>query len=146
FQWSASKEGEDYHFELSDRADFAWPLSSNFEKLVSNTADQGHVRYTLPSAGLLSPGRTYSWRVRARNGKGIWGPWSRTWSFTAGGPAAPMEVRLERGILRWKPDGKAARYRIYGSDEKGFSVSDEPYLVVAGRSKDVHPRRPANFI
>ena len=47
----------DYHFELSDRADMAWPLSSNFEKLVSNTADHGKPRYSLPYAGLLTPGR-----------------------------------------------------------------------------------------
>jgi hypothetical protein len=146
FQWSASEGAEDFHFELSDRKDFAWPLSSNFEKLVSNTADHGRARYTLSSAGLLMPGRTYFWHVRAKNEKGVWGPWSRTWSFTAGGPATPLEVRLDRGLLRWKPDGKAARYRIYGSVEKGFSVSDEPYSIVVGRSKDVSARSPANFI
>ena len=101
----------DYHFELSDRPDLAWPLSANFEKLVSNTADRGEARYRLPYTGLLTPGQKYYWHVRARNDKGVWGPWSKTWSFTPGGLAPPVEVRLEavpgqdgQMILRWKPN------------------------------------------
>src|SRR5262249_5932058 len=85
----------DYHFELSERADMAWPLSSNFDKLVSNTADRGKPRYSVPSTGLLTPGREYHWRVRSRSEKGVWGPWSKTWSFTPDGPAQPVEVTLE---------------------------------------------------
>src|SRR5439155_1452815 len=100
FQWRPPQgpEGDDiadYHFELSERADMAWPLSSNFSKLVSNTADRGKPRYSVPYTGLLTPGREYYWRVRARNGKVVWGPWSKTWSFTPGGPAQPVEVTLE---------------------------------------------------
>jgi hypothetical protein len=148
FEWRAP-EGEaaaDYHFELSDRADFAWPLSSNFEKLVGNTADRGRARYRVPSAGLLTPGVAYHWHVRTQNEHGVWGSWSRTWSFTPGGPGTPIEVRLEQGVLRWKPASKAVRYRVYGSDEKGFSASDEPHERVVGRSKEVPPQSPANFI
>ena len=161
FQWRPPQDSEgdgiaDYHFELSDRADMAWPLSSNFSKLVSNTADRGKPRYSLPYAGLLTPGREYYWRVRARNGKGVWGPWSKTWSFTPGGPAQPVEVTLEpakgtdgKVILRWKPNAagqKPVKYRVYGSDEKGFSVSDEPYRRNVGQSKDVPAQAPANFV
>jgi hypothetical protein len=160
FQWRPSEGGEggaiaDYHFELSDRADLAWPLSSNFEKLVSNTADPGRARYRTPSAGLLRPGETYYWHVRARNDQGVWGPWSRTWSFRPGGPAAPLDLRLEpagdgrRWVLRWKPNAagrKPLRYRVYGSDEKGFSVSDEPYAIAVGRSKQMPSRAQANFV
>ena len=144
FEWQASEAAEDYHFELSDRSDLAWPLSSNFEKLVSNTADRGRARYRVACAGLLTPSEKYNWHVRARNKEGVWGPWSRTWSFTPGGPGVPLEVRLEKGVLRWKAN--AARYRIYGSDEKGFSVTDEPYGISVGRSKDVSPRQLANFV
>jgi hypothetical protein len=144
FEWRPSDGAVDYHFELSDRADFAWPLSSNFEKLVSNTADRGHARYRVPQAGLLTPGRVYFWHVRARNGDGLWGPWSPSWSFTAGGPSTPVDARLEGGMLRWKSE--ARRHRVYGSDEQGFSVSDEPYTIVVGQSRDIAPRRPANFI
>jgi hypothetical protein len=161
FQWRPSQDPDgdgiaDYHFELSERADMAWPLSSNFSKLVSNTADRGQPRYGVPGAGLLTPGREYYWRVRARNGKGVWGPWSRTWSFTPGGPAQPVGVTLEpakgadgKVMLRWKvnPAGaKPVKYRVYGSDEKGFSVSDEPYRRNVGQSKDVDTRAPANFV
>jgi acetyl esterase/lipase len=161
FQWRPAPAGEgeavaDYHFELSERADMAWPLSSNFSKLVSNTQDRGKPRYTVPYTGLLAPGRVYHWRVRARNEKGVWGPWSKTWSFTAGGPAQPVEVTLEKAagddskvVLRWKPNSagqKPTRYRVYGSDEKGFSVSDEPYRRNVGQSKDLPATAPANFV
>jgi hypothetical protein len=161
FQWRPPQvpEGDsiaDYHFELTERPDMAWPLSSNFSKQVSKTADRGQPRYRVPYTGLLTPGREYYWRVRARNGKGVWGPWSQTWSFTAGGPAPPVELTLEpakgadgKVILRWKPNttgGKPAKYRVYGSDEKGFSVSDEPYRRNVGQSKDVPAQAPANFV
>jgi hypothetical protein len=134
----------------------AWPLSSNFSKLVSNTADRGFPRYRVPYTGLFTPGREYYWRVRARNAKGVWGPWSKTWSFTPGGPAQPVDVTLEparsdggKVILRWKANTlgqKPIQYRIYGSDEKGFSVSDEPYRRNVGQSKDVPAQTPANFV
>jgi hypothetical protein len=146
FRWSPSEGAEDYHFELSDRADVAWPLSSNFEKLVSNTADAGRARYSLPSPGLLTPGRRYYWHVRAGNSRGVWGPWSRTWSFTAGGLAVPVELRLDGAFLRWAPVANAARYRVYGSDEQGFSASDEPRPRIVGRSPEVPSESPANFV
>jgi hypothetical protein len=117
FRWSPAPES---HFELSDRADFAWPLSSNFERLLRGTST-----YPLPCAGLLTPGRTYHWHARARNADGLWGPWSATWSFVADGTALPADVRLDGGVLRWT--STASRHRVYGSDEKGFSVSDVPH-------------------
>jgi acetyl esterase/lipase len=161
FQWRPPQVAEeeriaDYHFELSERQDMAWPLSSNFSKLVSNTPDRGKPRYALPYTGLLTPGQEYYWRVRAKNGNGVWGSWSKTWSFVPGGPAQPVEVTLEpvkggegKAILRWKPNAsgrKPAKYRVYGSDEKGFSVSDEPYRRTVGLSKDVPAQTPANFV
>jgi hypothetical protein len=161
FQWRPPEvpRGDgiaDYHFELSERADMAWPLSSNFSKLVSNTADRGQPRYRVPYTGLLTPDRKYYWRVRARNDQGVWGPWSRTWSFTPGGPAQPVEVTLAidkgadgKGVLRWKANSVGrtpVKYRVYGSDEKGFSVSDEAYPRNVGRSKEVSARAAANFV
>jgi hypothetical protein len=160
FRWpppqSADKDGiADYHFELSDRQDMSWPLSPNFYKLISRTADRGKSQYTLPRAGLLAVDRKYYWRVRAKNDKGVWGPWSATWSFTPRGPASPTDVTLVinrdrgTGILRWKPNptgGKPAKYRIYGSDEKGFTISDVPYKAIVGVSKVVSANRPANYV
>jgi hypothetical protein len=158
FRWQPALDPDgqaiaDYHFELSARADMRWPLSMSFAKLVSRTADAGKARYTLPAPGLLSPDTAYVWHVRAKNAQGVWGPWSPTWSFTPRGPAPPEEVRLEfdgeRGLLRWAPGalgGKPARYRVYASDEKGFSISDEPYQVTVGVSRDVPAEFPANFV
>src|SRR5262249_27407403 len=53
------------------------------------------------------------------------------------------------GILRWKPNPvgrKPVKYRIHGSDEKGFSASDELHKVVVGSSKKVPSARDSNFI
>jgi hypothetical protein len=160
FRWLPARDPDgdriaDYHFELSDRPDMRWPLSTNFYKLISNTPDRGKAQYTLPHGGLLAPDRKYYWRVRAKDEKGVWGPWSSTWSFTPRGPSPPTDVTLafdaERGIghLRWRPNPAGRRpvkYRVYGSDEKGFSVSDEPFQAVVGASKEVPSMRPANFV
>jgi hypothetical protein len=160
FRWSVPKDADgdritDYHFVLANRPDVRWPLSTNFEKLISRTADKGQARYTLPEAGLLTGDKTYYWRVRAKDDKGVWGPWSKTFSFTPQAPNYPLEVALgydgERGVgvLKWKanPAGQTpVRYRVYGSDEKGFSASDVPYKVSVGISKELNPDFPANFI
>ena len=53
------------------------------------------------------------------------------------------------GTLRWKPNPvgrQPVKYRVYGSDEKGFSVSDVPYKVNVGVTKELPSRFPANFI
>ncbi len=161
FKWKQAEDPDgnriaDYHWQLSDRSDMRWPLSTNFRKLISRTPDKGKAQYTLPYVGLLSPDRTYYWRVRAKDDKGVWGSWSRTWSFVPHGPTPPLDVTLdhdpERGVatLRWKanPAGRQpAKYRVYGSDEEAFSVSDKPYQVNLGATKDklANPF-PANFM
>jgi len=160
FRWQRAQDPDgdriaDYHFELSDRADMKWPLSTNFYRLISNTPDRGKEQYTLPHGGLLAPDQKYYWRVRAKDDKGVWGPWSSTWSFTPRAPSSPVDVTLvfdpdkTGGTLRWKPNAagrKPAKYRVYGSDEKGFSVSDEPFKAAVGASKDVPATHPANFV
>jgi len=160
FRWADATDPDgdritDYHFELSDRADMRWPLSTNFYRLISRTRDKGKAQYTLPHAGLLTPDKKYYWHVRAKDEKGVWGPWSGTWSFTPRGPAYPVDVTLDydknrrHGVLQWKPNPvgrRAVSYRVYGSDEKGFSVSDEPYEVAVGASKELASPFPANFI
>jgi hypothetical protein len=160
FRWPAPTNADkggiaDYHFELADRQDMSWPLSPTFYRLISKTADRGKSQYTLPHAGLLAVDRKYYWRVRAKNAQGVWGPWSATWSFTPRGPASPTDVTLAidrdrgTGLLRWKPNligRKPAKYRIYGSDEKGFTISDAPYKAIVGVSKVVSPDRPSNYV
>jgi hypothetical protein len=160
FRWLPAKDPDgdritDYHFELSERPDMKWPFSTNFYKLISNTPDRGTAQYTLPHVGLLASDQTYYWRVRAKDAKGVWGSWSSTWNFTPRGPSSPVDVtlafdsNLSVGTLRWKPNPagrKPAKYRIYGSDEKGFSVSDQPFKVFVGKSNAVPSERPANFV
>jgi hypothetical protein len=160
FQWQAPSDPDgdaiaDYQFELSNRPDMRWPLSTNFYKLVSRTADKGKAQYTLPCPGLLTPDRPYYWHVRAKDDKGVWGPWSKTWTFTAQGPAYPIDVAVSYdkasgvGTLSWKPNpvGRPpVKFRVYGSDEKGFTVSDVPYKVNIGACKELPSQFPANFI
>lgn len=158
FRWQPDADRDaiaDYHFELSSWPEMRWPLSMSFAKLISRTADAGHARYTLPRPGLLNPDTKYFWHVRAKDDKGVWGPWSETWSFTPRGPAPPQDVRLQldrervRGVLRWAPSAVGRRpvsYRVYASDEKGFSVSDAPYSVTVGVSKNLSSEFPANFL
>ena len=54
FRWSVPKDPDgdkitDYHFMLANRQDMRWPLSTNFDKLISRTADKGKAQYTLPA-------------------------------------------------------------------------------------------------
>lgn len=147
FNWNPPDDPEsskvvDYHFQLSHRADMRWPMSPNFDKLVSKTEMRGKTEWITPYTGLLNPDTDYYWRVRARNAHGIWGKWSEVSSFKCAAPGVPINIRTrideEAGkvILKWdaNPNGrKPAMYKIYGSNEKGFSISDNEYKVVMGR-------------
>jgi len=178
FRWTipADPDGDvirDYQFELSRRADIRFPLSMSFYKLSSRTMDavrvkDGHTwkasevkpQYTLAEAGLLTPDTKYYWRLRAMDAKGVWGPWSKTFSFTARGPAYPLDLKVDwdetkgAGTLTWKPNPAGRRpvkYRVYGSDEKGFTVMDKRRQLSLGISakNDMaawSPWAPANFI
>ena len=159
FEWEppADPDGDaiaDYHFQLSNRSDLRWCLSPNFNRLISLTPDKGNPRYTLPYEGLLNPDQTYYWRVRARDDKGVWGPWSRIWSFTPRGAGVPLGLALQaqgnHHVLNWKRNPRGRRpvsYRVYGSDEKGFSVCDTEYEVNVGNQDDGRsPTFPANFV
>lgn len=160
FQWNAATDPDgdavaDYHFQLSDRPDMRWPMSPNFDKYICKTPDHGTARHALPRPGLLSHGRTYYWHVKAKDSNGVWGPWSDTWRFTASGPEYPINVAMQFdedagiGTLTWSanPAGETpARYRVYGSDEKGFTVHDTPYDVKLGDTTELANPFPANFV
>lgn len=153
FRWqppAAGAAAADYEFQLSEYADMRYPLSSNFEKLISRTDNRGTASYELPGVGLLNPGQTYYWRVRARSEEGVWGPWSKAFSFAAQAPAVPgnvgarFEAAARKVELSWEAgDGGSApvHYRIYGSAERGFTPHDEPYVYDAGADgmKDAPP-------
>ena len=160
FQWTPAVDPDgdairDYHFELSEHADLRWPLSPNFEKLVSKTPSGRKPEWTVPYVGLLNPATDYFWRVRALDATGAWGPWSRVFRFRCDAPGVPLDVGLlpEGGgfVLSWRanPEGREpAAYKVYGSDEKGFTASDTEYVVFRGkgfvRTMEEYRSKPAD--
>ena len=146
FRWDApispdSSQIDDFHFQLSNRSDMRWPFSPNFDKLISNTPSRSKTEWTVPYVGLLNPDTDYYWRVRAKDANGVWGPWSEVFSFRCAAPGVPLNVKgtadstLGTVVLSWDANSKGrppVAFKIYGSDEKGFTVSDTEYIVVMG--------------
>lgn len=67
----------DYHIQVSPRADMAYPVSPNFDRILgANTPE-----WAVPT-GWLVPRRTYYWRVKAKDARGAWSAWGPVWSFT----------------------------------------------------------------
>jgi hypothetical protein len=140
FQWVPAEGSKvvDYHFQLGDQPTLRWVLSPNFDKLISTSGDVAKGLYELPEAGLLNPGERYYWRVRAKDDRNAWGPWSRIWSFVAQAPGVPSLFRWgKESALLWKeaPGRKPVKYLVYASNEKGFTVSDKDYPVFVGNQK-----------
>ena len=132
-----------------------FPLSPEFQKLISKTADSGKSQYALPYPGMLTPDTVYYWHVKAKDKYGVWGVWSDTWSFTAKGCAYPINVTMDTTTKAEsaRSDGvpnpagrRPAKYRIYGSDEKGFSVSDRDYNVKSASARSLNNPFPSNFV
>jgi hypothetical protein len=144
FRWQPPAGGApaaDYEFQLSEFQDLRYVLSSNFQKLISRTDNRGTATYELPGTGLLNPGQTYYWRVRARSEEGVWGPWSKVFSFSAQAPAVPVNVSahfdpgsrtVELGWETGSGGSTPVRYRIYGSAERGFTPHNTAYTYDAG--------------
>ena len=112
FRWRRPKRQgarvDDYHIQVSRYSDFRWPVCPSFDRYVNRTAWAGKTRWQPQFPGLLNPGETYHWRVRARNAKGVWGPWSEARAFTPHGPRRPVGLIVRRRksgqILVWKTD------------------------------------------
>ena len=154
FSWEPVPGAADYHFRLSPSADMKYCLSPSFEKLISKTPSSGKAEWHIPYEGILNPGQTCYWQVRSRSADSLWGPWSDVWSFTPQAPGIPLDLTLEtdwetrRITLHWHPNSNgnpADHYEIYGSDERGFTASRQPYPVVVGRDRE-DATFPANLI
>jgi len=146
FNWNSLNRNPDiidYEFQLSEYPDIRWSLSPNFDRrLISRTNNRNLNSFQIPYPGLLNPEQTYFWRIRARNEDKVWGPWSDIFSFTVEGPGIPQNPQLKTNLatrkakLYWKSNNKGTvpkYYKIYGSDERGFSVSDTTYIYNSGR-------------
>jgi len=146
FNWSPATADQgttitDYHVQVCEREDLRWVLSPNFDKLTSLTPSRGKPEWTVPFTGLLNPDTTYYWRVRARDSRGVWGSWSQRFSFRCAAPGVPLNLRAapdpEKGTVEitWEdnPQGrKPVRYKVHGSDEKGFTARDTDHVVRMG--------------
>lgn len=68
-----------YHVQVSPRPDMLHPVSPNLDRIILS----GNPQWRLPEGWLVN-GRSYYWRVRARNGWGAWSNWSQVWQFKLG--------------------------------------------------------------
>jgi hypothetical protein len=147
FRWNAPanlppEDITDYNIQVSEYSDFFTPLSMSFDVLTSQVGDPKSREWTVPVTGLLNPDQDYHWRVAARNKDGVWSDWSNGFRFRIAAPAVPTNLRFVESdsllSLEWDSgQGGSApkRYRIYGSNEKGFTIADSLLIdsVTTGR-------------
>jgi len=80
-KWASSSDPDQndiaaYHIQVSYRKDMLIPVSTNFDRLIQ----QSEPVWTIPEGWLLR-GKTYYWRVRAKDQWGAWSHWSNVWQF-----------------------------------------------------------------
>lgn len=130
FRWPKVENAQACHLLVTRKPDTDIPYRPAYDVIVDNN------EYCVPFTGMFSPGTTYYWRVRAQDKNGVWSPWSPVWRFTWQGPRVPLNLKSERKdneiILTWQPNPRGerpVRYKIYGSNIKGFSISDATHEV-----------------
>ena len=135
FRWSAVVGAEKYHLRVSRHPDLVYPYRPCLDVIIPTTF------WTVPYTGIFSPDTTYYWHLRCRDSHGVWGPWSKTWTFTWQGPRVPIDLHWQAHnqtvTLYWSPNPRGARpvaYDVYGSNEKGFSTHKKEHFV-PGRGK-----------
>jgi hypothetical protein len=130
FRWPAVDGTDRYHLQVSRRDDFRYPYRTSLDVIIPS------LDWTVPYTGIFSPDETYYWRLRCRDQWGVWGPWSEPWTFTWQGPCVPVNLRFLQDdseiTLHWEPNPRGRRpvtYEVYGSDERGFSIHQDPHDV-----------------
>lgn len=146
FQWPPSEGADRYHLQVSRRADMKLPYRPAFDAVVDRP-DHGS-----PYAGMFSPDTDYFWRVRARNKQGVWSRWSDVWNFRWEGPRVAIYLRHHiqpngEITISWLPNPRGSavhHYDVYGSDERGFSVSKTRYDVKGIGRQEANVLRQTN--
>ena len=146
FQWqpaARSRRRRDRRLPLRalGRADMKWPLSMNFcqadlanRRRAARPSTRCRARPAEPRPRNTT-GTSGRKTTRASGARGARPGASRREGRRRRRTSRSSSTRAQPGILRWTPNPlgrKPAKYRVYGSDEKGFSVSDEPYEVTVG--------------
>jgi len=131
FRWPEVSGCRAYHIQVSRRSDMKIPYRASYDVVIKRN------EWCVPFTGMFSPNVAYYWRVRAREKHGVWSPWSAVWRFSWEGPRVPVgltrEIKGQEIRIRWRPNPRGARpdhYDVYGSDERGFSLSKVPYKVL----------------
>lgn len=142
FRWPAVSDAARYHIQVSRTPDMKLCYRPCFDVTVEGTS------HGSPFTGLFSPDVDYYWRVRPQNDHGVWGAWSPVWHCRWDGPRVPIDLKYDvrqngEIVVTWEPNPRGPRpvaYEIYGSDERGFSISKTAYQV-RGLG-----RQPANLL
>ncbi len=131
FRWPAVSGAARYHIQVSRSADMKLCYRPCFDTIIETTS------HGSPFTGMFSPDVDYYWRVRPQDEHGVWGQWSPVWHFRFRGPRVPVNVKYVQQkngeiTIHWEPNPRGPRpvaYDVYGSDERGFSISSKPYDV-----------------
>lgn len=129
-------EISDFHIQVSEDSLFRFPVSSHYNQMTSQYNVHGTTnQFEVPHEGLLSPNTTYYWRVATRSKDGVYSDWSPAWRFQVQIPDVVKNLRLAastNGInILWDINSSGSlptKYYIYGSNIRGFSVSDQTLI------------------
>ncbi|MBF0199419.1 MAG: hypothetical protein HQL32_17020, partial [Planctomycetes bacterium] len=135
YSWQEGENMESYHLQVSLDPEFRWPYRPNLDVIVSGNS------YKVPFRGIYSPKHSYYWRIKQKSIDGVWSDWSQSETFQWQGPSVVKELELTNNngyvLLKWRPPvngSKAIKYRVFGSDMKGFSpiYKETPEMVKNG--------------
>ena len=143
FTWDIATDNDgdmiaDYEFMLADHPEMNYPLSPNFNQYGSALGESTIRPYfKVKETGWLNEGKTYYWKVRAKDSRGAWGEWSDIWSFVPHGVMRPqngntsiwndsLQISWQSNKTGQKPDF----YKIYASNESnGFTPNQKTFFT-----------------
>jgi hypothetical protein len=96
-------------------------------------------KFIVHEEGFLNSCDTYFWRVRPLNSNGVWGPWSRYFTFQMEKVMPPVNLISTEGELTWHPNpsgAKAKSFEVYGSNEYlGFEPKPSNLVTTTSEKK-----------